>query len=66
MPVLCRVLLLVYTKRMQAFVGASLSKHHVYVLACVRACMRMCMPIWASLRMAEDMHAYNERGKLLL
>ena len=28
---------------MQGIVGVSLSKHHVYVLACMRACMRMCV-----------------------
>ena len=28
---------------MQGIVGASLSKHHVYVLACSCACMCMCV-----------------------
>ena len=38
----------------KAFVGANVSKNHVYVLVCIRTCMRTCMSKWASLRMAED------------
>ena len=50
---------IIYARRRQGIVGASLRKHHVYVLVCVLACMLSCVPKCASLRMAEDMHVYD-------
>ena len=53
---------------MQGTVGANVSKHHVYVLACIFACMcvYVCVLKWASLKKAEDCMCLWWTGKYLM